>query len=254
MSVVEWICEARNLDGRLTRLAASTGGLFTFQQAGRVGLRPDFLRQRVADEVLEEFEESLTYRHLVTDAPWYDDVCRSEWTSIHPEQFVDERTDSYRQPREVVSGQWALSLQDLSPFHPHGLFLFAEPTARDFAAAAIVVHPIRSEDWTWRSGLPVARPATAIADMVLAHDDDDAIGDNLREAVRQGNFDLRRFLAIVETGSAGHPATSQSSADIFATLLGTGSSSINRDDVVTSTTFDGRSTTVTSTYPSIERP
>ncbi|RPE77870.1 MULTISPECIES: type IV toxin-antitoxin system AbiEi family antitoxin domain-containing protein [unclassified Frondihabitans] len=254
MSVFEWIYEAESLDGRLTRLAASTHGIFTSEQAGRVGLTPEYLRRKVTDQVVEVVDERSIYRHLASEAPWYESFYRAEWASIHPAQFADERTRSYRQPRDVITGQWALSMQGFFPFYPRGLFLFSEPTSTSSACIDVVVHPIQPEDWTWTAGLPVARPATAIADMVLAQDDEDAIRDNLQEAVRQGDFDLRRFSEIVEASAFRNPAIAESGAETFGRLFGTGNTWITRDDVVTSTAFDGRDITVTSTYPSIERP
>ncbi len=253
MSEVDWIIEATSVPGRLTRLAVVTHGLFNFQQAGRVGITPDDLHAFVADQVLEEFDEPFVYRHLAGTGPWYEDFYRDAWVSVHPAQFPDERTGQYQRPSEIVSGQWALSMQGPYPSDARGLLLFSEGPTRPYPALDIVVHPILRDDWTWIAGLPVARPATAIADMILALDDEETISGNLREALRQGDFDIRRFIDIVRSHADHNGETTSDGAALFRRLFGDGDTWISHDNVITTSTRLGDDVIVTSVHPTTDK-
>lgn len=249
MSAIDWILEADGIPGRLTRLAATSEGMFTFQQAGRAGITPENLREQAAAGVLEEWDEHYIYRHLGHHGPWHEDFYREAWLRLHPSQFADERTGQYREPRELITGLWALSMQgDYLPAF-EAAFLMVEQPPRDIPHADVIVHDVLADDWTWVRGLPVTRPTVALADMVLLHEDEETIAESMHEAIRQGLFNARRFIDLISPVADLYQETPGDGRAVLERLFGRGATWISLDGVTTTSAQTSEEITVTSHFP-----
>lgn len=249
MSTIDWILEANGIPARLTRLAETGEGMFTFQQAGRAGITPEYLREQAAAGVLEEWDDEFIYRHLAHQGPWQEDFYREAWLRLHPSQFTDERTREYTHPGEVLTGAWALSMQGDYPPGFQASFLMAEAPPREIPNTDVTVHDFRPEDWTWIRGLPVARAATALADMVILHEDTDLIVECLHEAIRQAVFNARRFIELVSPVAHQHHAATGDGAAVLDRLFVPGRTWISLDGTRTTTVRTKDAITVATHFP-----
>lgn len=198
----EWRFEPATIDGRLTRLAGDVVGLFTPAQAARLGITDVNLRSYVDRGVIEEHDSPGVFRHRAFE---FDP--RSEgpaaWLLLEPEKFPNERGRGLLDQTHILTGGMALALLDgnVGPtFAP--TFLVGSEADAPRTGDEYIVHPFVSSDWTYASGIPVARHACAIADMILTQEDNDFVGSCLIDALLGPGLDVSRLLQLIEPAVA----------------------------------------------------
>jgi hypothetical protein len=205
---------------RLTWLADQAVGLFTEQQAIRLGLDRPQIERAVADRVIERFDETpgmKLFRHLA-----FEFERRAEgpaaWMQLEPELFSHERGHNLLEQTEILTGGMALELQGFAAPTFRPLFLIHPEAPAPRNPDSFVRHSYASTDWAYVSGVPVARLSMAIADMIMNHDDEDLIRSCLRDAFSDPTFDLPRLIELLAPVAAERGAPSAQA--LFFDVLG----------------------------------
>jgi hypothetical protein len=168
----------------IAEIAQDQWGLITRRQAERAGTAPATLDRLTADgRVLER----VTYGvyHLV-GAPLPDHLdLRAAWLQLAPETLAWERVPT----QGVVSHRSAAELYGLGhlPAYRHE---FTLPSRRQSRRPDVRLHHRDFDDAEWISlrGMLVTRPSRIAADLLAGHEDPEAVGHLIADAIR-GAFD-----------------------------------------------------------------
>lgn len=215
--MTSWPFEALGDAARLTRLAEQVVGLFTRQQADRLGIDEVALRGFVAEGVVEAVDDVDLFRHLAYEFERNTEGLGA-WLMLKPSLLADERGQSLLDQTEILSGGMAFELNGGSG--PNYEPLFIVDRAADLASApgsTILQRAIAPDDWSYVKGVPVANPWVAIADMIVTGEDEDYVRTCLHEAVTTMDLNLPRLIDLIDPVAGRYQA--QSGHDLLLQLL-----------------------------------
>lgn len=168
----------------IAEIAQDQWGLITRRQADRAGTAPATLDRLTADgRVLERVTHGVY--HLV-GAPLPDHLdLRAAWLQLAPETLAWERVPT----QGVVSHRSAAELYGLGHL-PADRHEFTFPSRRQSRRPDVRLHHRDLDDAEWISlrGMLVTRPSRIAADLLAGHEDPEAVGHLIADAIR-GAFD-----------------------------------------------------------------
>ncbi|HEX9716735.1 MAG TPA: type IV toxin-antitoxin system AbiEi family antitoxin domain-containing protein [Actinomycetota bacterium] len=165
---------------RLTQIAEDQWGLVTRRQAERAGVSRATLARLAADgSVLERI--ALGVYHLA-GAPRPDHLeLRAAWLQLAPDIAVWERMPA----QGVVSHRSAAALYGLGHL-PADTHEFTVPTRRQSRRPDVRLHhrKLKSGEWIGLKGILVTRPSRIASDLLVDHEDPEAVAHVVADAVR----------------------------------------------------------------------
>jgi predicted transcriptional regulator of viral defense system len=164
----------------IAEIAQDQWGLITRRQAERAGIAPATLGRLTADGgVLERVTHGVY--HLV-GAPLPDHLdLRAGWLQLAPGTLAWERVPA----QGVVSHRSAAELYGLGHL-PADRHEFTLPSRRQSRLPDVRLHHRNLDDAEWISlrGMLVTRPARIAADLLAGHEDPEAVGHLIADAIR----------------------------------------------------------------------
>lgn len=176
----------------LTDLAEEQWGLFTRRQADATGMAWTTLSRLARDGAAERIAHGV-YR--LRGAPPPDDLfLLAAWLQLAPNTPVWERSPSLG----VVSHRSAAALYDLGHLIAD-VHQFTVPVRRQSRRPDVRLHraELRPEEWTRVRGLLVTRPARTAADLLGDHEDPQAVGYVVADALRRDQETPGRVAAAI---------------------------------------------------------
>ncbi len=168
---------------RLSHIAEDQWGLVTRRQAERAGISRSTLQRLVTASILER--EAHGVYHLA-GAPTPDHLeLRAAWLQLAPDVPAWERSPD----QGVVSNRSAAALYELGhlPADEHS---FTLPARRQSRRPDVRLHQrhLAHGEWVSLRGLFVTRPSRIASDLLFDHEEPEAVGQVVADAVR-GIFD-----------------------------------------------------------------
>jgi len=166
--------------GPLAEIAQDQWGLITRRQAGRAGTAPATLDRITADGgVLERIAHGVYH---LAGAPLPDHLdLRAAWLQLAPGTLAWERVPA----QGVVSHRSAAVLYGLGDL-PADRHEFTVPSRRQSRRPDVRLHHRDLDDGAWVSlrGMLVTRPSRIAADLLARHEDPEAAGHLVADAIR----------------------------------------------------------------------
>jgi predicted transcriptional regulator of viral defense system len=168
--------------GRLADLSEDQWGLFTRRQAEATGMAWSTLARLTAHGAVVERVAHGVYR--IRGAPAVDHIeLRAAWLQLAP------AVPAYRRGAAggVVSHRSAAALHALGHL-PADVHEFVLPHRRQSRRGDVRLHrgTLRASEWAYVRGLPATRPARIASDLLAAHEDPEAVGQVVADALRGG--------------------------------------------------------------------
>jgi hypothetical protein len=167
---------------RIADIAQEQWGLVTRSQLERAGIpRTTMERLTAPDSSLERVAHGV-YRLAGTPTPDHLDL-RAAWLQLAPGIPVWERET----PREgVVSHQSAAAIYGIGHL-PADRHEFTVPQRRQTRRPDVRIHVRHIDDGEWiaQQGLPVTRPSRIASDLLWDHEDPEAVGQIVVDAIRR---------------------------------------------------------------------
>lgn len=164
---------------RLAEVGEDQWGLVTRRQAERMGIPHATLQRWVTGSMLERVAHGVYH---LTGAPTPDYMeLRAAWLQLAPDVPAWERT--YNQG--TVSHRSAAGVYGLGHLPPdrHDFTLAGRRQSR---RPDVRLHQRRLAcgEWTWLRGLPITRPSRITSDLLYDHEDPEAVGHVIADALR----------------------------------------------------------------------
>lgn len=201
---------------KLSSYAAEQWGMVTAAQARRLGVSRVDLNRLVDDGTLEAISGAARVYRL-TGAPQDPDLdpTRATWLQLGGPHSWEERVVD---PDAVVSHRSAAHVRGLGDLIPQSLEFYV--TSRRRLRRNDVDLRVRShlqrDSWDIWAGLPVCTIETIINDLLAEHEDESAVAQVVRDAMRHGLLDRRG----VERAAVGHArAYAHPSTESLVTVL-----------------------------------
>jgi hypothetical protein len=186
-------------DAHLAAIAAHQHGLVTRQQLRRLGISTAKVESLLRSGRLLECDGADVLQHPAYDIG-FDDLLRAAWLTLRPNHFPEERTTLNDTPLEILSGSYALAIRNISAASPNVIFAAAVDTETAASTGDVAFRDISPGDWSEIHDVPVAFPTQAVADLVLAMEDEDLVRSCLQDVIQQSDFDPATFVTL--TGPA----------------------------------------------------
>ena len=166
---------------RLAELSEDQWGLITRSQARNAGIPPTTLARLTArGQILERVSHGV-YR-LVGSSPTDHLELRAAWLQLAPS------TPAWaRKPEQgVISHRSAASLYGLGDL-PSDRHEFTVGDRKQSRRRDVRLHrrTLRCDEWRMLRGLPVTTPARTAVDLLLEHEEPDAVGQVIADALRK---------------------------------------------------------------------
>lgn len=164
---------------RLAPIAEEQWGFVTRRQAEKAGVSPATFKRLIRDGVLER-TRSAVYR--LAGAPLPDHVeLRSAWLQLAPETPVWER----RPEQGIASHRSAAAMYGIGHL-PADVHEFILPVRRQVRQPDVRIHRgrLRDNEWIILRGLPITRPSRIASDLLVVHEDPEAVGRVVADALR----------------------------------------------------------------------
>lgn len=160
---------------RLEEAAAAQWGLFTTAQAARMGVSRQQVSRLAKSGKVERLSSSVYGFRGAPEDPYAE--TKAAWLSTNPKLFAYERV-APGEHDAVVTGATAAHLYEVGSLYPSP-YTFSTTRRRQSQRSNIryLNSPVAEEDVALVDGLPVARPAKVIADLVRAHEDPSLVRD-----------------------------------------------------------------------------
>ena len=160
---------------KLKEEAAAQWGLFTTAQAARMGVSRQQVSSLAKGGKAERLSSSVYGFRCMSESPYAE--TKAAWLSTSPKLFAYERIA----PGEhdvVATAATAAHLYEVGSLYPSP-YTFSTVQRRQSQRSDIryLRGPLAEEDVTLIDGLPVARPAKVVADLVRVHEDPSLIRD-----------------------------------------------------------------------------
>jgi hypothetical protein len=164
----------------IAEIAQDQWGLITRRQAERAGTAPATLDRLTADgRVLERVTRGVYH---LGGAPLPDHLdLRAAWLQLAPETLAWERVPS----QGVVSHRSAAELYGLGDL-PADRHEFTLPSRHQSRRPDVQLHhrDLDNAEWISLRGMLVTRPARIAADLLARHEDPEAVGHLIADAIR----------------------------------------------------------------------
>jgi hypothetical protein len=183
---------------RLSDVAADQWGLITRRQIVDAGTPPTTLDRLTAPGSALARVASGVYHLAGAPIPDHLDL-RAAWLQLAPDTPVWERTPG----QGVVSHRSAAAVYGVGHL-PADTHEFTLPGRRQTRRPDVKIH-IRSLDeteWIKLGGLPVTRPSRIAADLLREHEDPEAVGLIVAEAIRKNLDDPAAFVTVLAPQAA----------------------------------------------------
>lgn len=168
---------------KIAGIAEDQWGLITRRQAEEAGVSPTTLKRLSRDgSVLERVGHGVYH---LGGAPEPDRLpLRAAWLQLAPDTLAWER----RPEQGVVSHRSAAALYGLGHL-PADKHEFTMPSRRQPRSPYVRIHrrPLSHDEWIMLRGLPVTRPSRIASDLLADHEDPEAVGQMVTDALRGVN-------------------------------------------------------------------
>lgn len=165
---------------KLGQIAEDQWGFVTRRQAEQAGVSPATLQRLSADGSLLERVAHGVY-HLA-GAPTPEHVpLRAAWLQLAPETLAWERNAD----QGVVSHRSAAALYGTGHL-PADQHEFTLPRRRQVRRSDVRIYQrkLGDDEWIILRGLPVTRPSRIASDLLASHEDPEAVGHTIADALR----------------------------------------------------------------------
>lgn len=171
---------SKSIATTLIELAADQWGLVTSRQVANAGVPRNTWQRHVARGDLVERVAYGVYRLKMATPPDHLDL-RAAWLQIEPAATAWDRTPA----QGVVSHRSAASVYGLGHL-PASVHEFTVAGRRQSRRADVRFHQrkLDREETSRRTGLPLTRPARIASDLLAAHEDPEAVGQVIADAIR----------------------------------------------------------------------
>lgn len=166
--------------GPIAEIVQDQWGLITRRQAERAGTAPATLDRLTADgRVLERVTYGV-YHFVGAPLPDHLDL-RAAWLQLAPDTLAWERVPA----QGVVSHRSAAELYGLGHL-PADRHEFTLPSRRQSRRPDVRLHhrDLDNAEWIGLRGMLVTRPARIAADLLAGHEDPEAVGHLIADAIR----------------------------------------------------------------------
>jgi len=200
---------------RLAEIATDQWGLVTRRQAEQASVSPATLDRLTADGGLLDRVARGVYR--ITAAPIPDNVdLRAAWLQLAPDTPAWDRVPA----QGVVSGRSAAALHGLGhlPADRHEFIIATRKQSRR-PDVRLHQHRLNVGEWVTLRGLFVARPARVVSDLLVDHEDPEAVAHVIADAVRTGSDDPLTFADALAPHAAGFGLRGGDGAALLRWLL-----------------------------------
>ena len=208
----------RTAMSQLSPSASEQWGMVTAGQARRLGVSRVDLNRLIDDEILETIDNAPRVYRL-TGAPADPDLdgLRAAWLQLGGSKTWEERIVN---PDAVVSHRSAAHARGLGDLIPsaHEFYVpFRRRPRRDDVHLRVRTH-LAPETWSMWSGLPVCTIETIVSDLLQDREDESAVAQIVRDAMRDGLLDE----AGLQRATHGHARRygHAKDSDLMATLNG----------------------------------
>lgn len=164
---------------KIADLAEEQWGFITRRQANAAGVSPSTLNRLIRDGALERTSPSVYH---LAGAPEPDHAAlRSAWLQLEPDVPAWRREAI----QGVVSHRSAAALFGFGHL-PADSHEFIVPKRRQTRRKDVRLHKrvLDDQDWIILRGLPVTRPSRIVSDLLSEHEDPEAIGQIIADALR----------------------------------------------------------------------
>ena len=164
---------------RLAEIAEDQWGLVTRRQAERAGVSPDTLRRLTRDSSLERVANGV-YHLAGAPSPDHKEL-RAAWLQLAPDVPAWER-----KPNEgVVSHRSAAALYGLGHL-PADRHEFTVAKRKQSRRTDMRLHQrqLNTSEWIHLRGLPTTRPFRIASDLLLDHEEPEAVAHVVADAIR----------------------------------------------------------------------
>lgn len=198
----------------LSRPASDQWGMVTAAQARRLGVSRVDLNRLIADATLATVAGAARVYRLtgVPEDPDQDPV-RSAWLQLGGARWWDERISDVDAVVSQRSAAHVRGLGDLIPrVHEFYVPTRLRPRRRDVKLR--VRSRIEPSEWSLSAGLPACTIEKIVADLLAEHEDESAVAQIVRDAIRDGLLsrdELERSVARHAIGY-GHASPGASAA------------------------------------------
>ncbi|GAB4949433.1 type IV toxin-antitoxin system AbiEi family antitoxin domain-containing protein [Mycobacterium avium] len=191
----------------LADAAAGQWGMFTTEQAHRLGLTSDQMAELGAAHRISRTETPGVYRFAGVPMDVTLDALRATWLSLDPAALASERIAALRSggPGAIVSHVSAAHyVYELGTLHPARLD-YTVPAAPEASSPRVEFHVAEcwSPPWQLVGGLPVTPVPQTIADVYRDGIDGGHLGDILRDVLARALADVRVVAAELDPWASG---------------------------------------------------